>query len=263
MKLIASDYDKTFHRHDDQDLQINLKAVDMWRKNGHMFAISTGRDVASMLHEKMVRNIDYDYLVALNGSFVVDAEHNVLFKQAIDNELARDLVAMLTPQMGEELIISNGFDGYNQCHKSASLTDPLSREVFERNSKIYSKSIETALQSDVFLVGCLSDNFEMATALRDEILSKYAEEVEVFLNLNYINIVPKGISKASGVEVVINHTKIDQQRVAVIGDDLNDIPMLERFNGYAVNNARPEAKAVAVKVYDSVAELIYAMNATA
>lgn len=260
MKLIASDYDKTFHRHDEQDLKVNINAVEGWREKGNIFAISTGRDVASMLYEKKIRNIDYDYLVALNGSFVVDAENNVLFKQAIEHELARDLVEMLTLKMGDELIISNGFDGYNQCHKVASLTNEVSREVFERNSKIYSKSIETALQSDVFLVGCLSDNFEMAKALRDEVLSKYATKVEVFLNLNYINIVPKDISKASGVEVVIKHTGTDEELVAVIGDDLNDIPMLERFNGYAVNNARPEAKAVALKVYDSVAELIHDVN---
>jgi len=260
MKLIASDYDKTFHRHDAQDLQINLNAVDAWRENGNMFAISTGRDVASMMHEKKVRNIDYDYLVALNGSLVVDADNNVLFKKTFEDKLARDLVDMLKLSMGDELIVSNGFDGCNQTNRTASLTNDVAREVFERNSKIYSKSIETALDNEVLLIGCWSDNFEMAVMLREEILSKYDTQVEVFLNLNYINIVPKGISKASGVEVVVKHIGIDQQAVAVIGDDLNDIPMLERFNGYAVNNARPEAKAVALKVYDSVAELIHRMS---
>jgi len=258
MKLIASDYDKTFHRHDQQDLEININAVDAWRKAGNIFAISTGRDVASMLNEKKMRNIDYDYIVSLNGSFVVDAANNVLFKQALDNCLARDLVDMLKLHFGDELIVSNGFDGCNMTNKTASLTNATAREIFERNSRIYSKTIETALEGEVFLVGCLNENVATAKKLKAEILAKYANEVEVFLNLNYINIVPKGISKASGVEVVIQHAGIDERVVSVIGDDLNDIPMLERFNGYAVNNAKEEAKAVSLAVYDSVANLINA-----
>jgi len=261
MKLIASDYDKTFHRHNQQDLRININAVEAWRKKGNVFAISTGRDVASMLNEKKIRDIDYDYIVSLNGSFVVDADNNVLFKQALDNCLARDLVKMLKQHFGDELIVSNGFDGCNMTNKTASLTNPVAREIFERNSKIYSKTIETALDGEVFLVGCLNENIETAEILRAEILAKYENEVEVFLNLNYINIVPKGISKASGVEVVIQHAGIeDETLVSVIGDDLNDIPMLERFNGYAVSNAKEQAKAVSLQVYDSVADLIKAQS---
>lgn len=256
MKLIASDYDKTFHRHDQQDLKININAVENWRNNGNIFAISTGRDVASMLHEKKIRNIDYDYIVSLNGSFVVDADNNVLFKQAIENTLARDLVAMLRQKFGDELIISNGFDGCNMSNKTASLTSDVAKEVYERNAKIYSKNIEEALDGEVLLIGCLNDNFEKAEALKAEILTKYENDVEVFLNLNYINIVPKGISKASGIDVVIQRIGVDEEFVSVIGDDLNDIPMLERYNGYAVNNARDEAKAVSLKVYDSVSDLI-------
>ncbi len=260
IKLIASDYDKTFHRNDQQDLQSNLNAVKEWRKQGHLFAISTGRDVASMLHEKKVRNIAYDYIISLNGSFIVDGDNNVLFKQALNNKLARELVEMLKEKFGDELIISNGFDGCNMTNKKASLKDEVAREVYERNSKIYSKSIETALDSEVLLIGCLNDNLEKAQQLKEEILFSYADEVEVFINLNYINIVPKGISKASGLDIIIEHAGADSDFVSVIGDDLNDIPMLKKYQGYAVNNAKEEVKAVSLKVYNSVSDLISAVS---
>jgi len=260
IKLIASDYDKTFHRNDLQDLKINLLAVEEWRSKGNIFAISTGRDVASMLHEKKIRNIDYDYIVSLNGSFVVDGKNNVLFKQALDNALARELVEMLKEKFGDELIISNGFDGCNMTNKKASLSNEISREIYERNAQIYSKTIETALDGEVLLIGCLNDNFEKAKLLQKEILLKYESEVEVFINLNYINIVPKGISKASGLDIIIAHSKVDKNFVSVIGDDLNDIPMLEKYNGYAVNNAKEEVKAVSLKIYNSVSDLISAVS---
>jgi HAD superfamily hydrolase (TIGR01484 family) len=211
-----------------------------------------------MLYEREIRNIDYDYIVSLNGSFIVDRDNNVLFKQSLDNQLARELVAMLKEKFGDELIISNGFDGCNTTNKKASLTDSIAREVYQRNSQIYSKTIETALDGEVLLIGCLNDNIEKAKQLRKEILLKYASQVEVFINLNYINIVPKGISKASGLDIIIKHAGIDKKFVSVIGDDLNDIPMLEKYNGYAVNNAKDEVKAIALQVYNSVSELIVA-----
>ncbi|MFQ3176398.1 MAG: hydroxymethylpyrimidine pyrophosphatase-like HAD family hydrolase [Psychromonas sp.] len=46
----------------------------------------------------------------------------------------------------------------------------------------------------------------------------------------------------------------------MIGDDLNDIPMLEKYNGYAVNNAQAEVKAVSLKIYNSVSDLISAVS---
>ena len=71
---------------------------------------------------------------------------------------------------------------------------------------------------------------------------------------------PKGISKASGLDIIIEHSKVDKDFVSVIGDDLNDIPMLEKYNGYAVNNAKDEVKAVSLKIYNSVSDLISAVS---
>lgn len=255
-QLIASDYDKTYHRHDIIDFTKNNQAVNNWCARGNCFVISTGRDAASMLFEQKLRSVKFDYLIALNGSFVVDSNNQVIFKQPLSNKLARNLVAMLQQKIGDELIISNGFDGCNFTNRAASLTDKVAREVFERNSKIYSKTIETALDDEVMLIGCLCSDFDQAVNLRAELLNEYAKEVEVFINLNYINIVPKGISKASGLDIVIEHANVTKQNVSVIGDDLNDIPMLERFNAYAVDNAKEEVKAISLKVQKSVAALV-------
>ncbi len=256
-QLVASDYDKTFLRKQDpQDLINNIAAVKQWREEGNLFAISTGRDAASMLYEKTFRGIDFDYLVALNGSLIIDKHENVLFKSALAPQLARELVALLTLEFGDELIISNGFDGCNFANRKASKTDPVAREVFERNAKIYSRSIEESLNEEVLLVGCLADDLEKAKAVREQILSLYGDDVDVYINIKYINIVPKGISKATGISTVIAHADITTNNVAVIGDDYNDIPMIEAFHGYAVDNANADVKAIASKVVPSVSALI-------
>ncbi|MDG3085653.1 HAD-IIB family hydrolase [Vibrio hannami] len=256
-KLLASDYDKTFfYKTNPEALEVNLQAVEKWREKGNLFAISTGRDAASIGFERKVRDVDYDYLVSLNGSFIVDKDDNVLFKSALEHDLAKDIAAMLREQFDDELIVSNGFDGCNFTNRKKSQTDAVAREAFERNSKIYSKTIEESLEGEVLLLGCLSEDLEQAQKVRGEILDLYSDQVEVFINLNYINIVPKGISKASGIELIAKHAGVATDAVLAIGDDYNDIPMVESFVGYAVANAKPEVKAVANEVFESVAELI-------
>lgn len=255
-KLLASDYDWTFFRRDDKDLKNNLTAVNRWREQGNIFVFSTGRDVASMKYEKKEKNLDYDYMITLNGSLIVDKENNVLFKKSIDNKIACELIELMRKEIGNELIVSNGFDGCNLERIGQIKTSERARQNVERNSKIYTKTIETALQDEVLLVGCLSDSLEKALKFKDRILEDYSDKVDVFINLLYINIVPKGISKASGLDFLAEYTNINKNKVFVIGDDLNDIPMIKNYNGFAVENGRPEAKEVASAVYNSVSDLI-------
>lgn len=255
-KILAADYDWTFWRREEEDLAHNLSAVSQWRDKGNLFTFSTGRDVASMMFEKKVRNIDWDYMIALNGSFIVDKNNNVIFKKALNKELAIELVNLIKEEFGDELIISSGFDGCNFTNKKKSENDEHSKEVFERNSKIYSKTIEAALEDEVLLVGCLADSVEHAKTFKEKVLNKYSDCVDVFINIHYINIVPKGISKASALDLLIEYTNVKEENVSVIGDDLNDIPMLLKYNGYSVPNARQEAKEAATKIYNSVSDLI-------
>ncbi|PSW14503.1 hypothetical protein C9J01_08710 [Photobacterium rosenbergii] len=256
-KLLASDYDKTFfYKTNPEALAENLAAVSQWQQRGNIFAISTGRDAASMLYERQNKDVQFDYLVSLNGSLIIDHNNTVIFKQAFSSSLASALVDDIREEFNDEIIISNGFDGCNFTQREMSQNDPVAREVYQRNLAIYSRSIEQSLEHEVLLVGCLAKDQQQANAVRSRILDKHKADVEVFINLNYINIVPKGISKASGLELVMQHANISRSNVTVIGDDYNDIPMLEAFRGFAVPNAKEELIAVAEDTVESVAALI-------
>ncbi len=256
-QLLASDYDKTFfYKANPQALPENLAAVEQWQKSGNLFAISTGRDAASMLYEQTHKGVQFDYLVALNGSFIIDGNKEVIFKQALPDSIAQSLVADLREEFHDELIVSNGFNGCNFTNRQLSQRDPAAAEIFQRNSQIYTRTIEQALEHEVYLVGCLAKNLEQAQAVRSRILDTHGDDVEVFINLNYINIVPKGISKASGIEFIMKHTQLEHSQVSVIGDDFNDIPMIQAFHGFAVPNATPTLIEHAEATVDTVAALI-------
>ena len=57
------------------------------------------------------------------------------------------------------------------------------------------------------------------------------------------------VNKWEGILHVARRHKIDPAEIIAIGDDLNDIPMIQRAGlGVAMGNAKPEVKAVAVQV---------------
>jgi len=67
-----------------------------------------------------------------------------------------------------------------------------------------------------------------------------------------VQIMAKGINKASSIEKIRILSGFDKSEVAVFGDDINDVEMLRDCGvGIAMSNAVDEAKAVATYICDS------------
>src|SRR5699024_4905468 len=65
----------------------------------------------------------------------------------------------------------------------------------------------------------------------------------------------KGSHKATGMQKILEHFKLDQSQSVAFGDSLNDIEMMEFANiGVAMGNGRDELKAVADYVTANVTE---------
>jgi hydroxymethylpyrimidine pyrophosphatase-like HAD family hydrolase len=65
---------------------------------------------------------------------------------------------------------------------------------------------------------------------------------------------PLGTSKVSGI---YDYAKaFENPKIYTVGDNVNDIPMILEFEGYAVSNAKDEVKAVAKHQCDRIANMI-------
>ena len=64
-----------------------------------------------------------------------------------------------------------------------------------------------------------------------------------------VEVMPAGQSKASAVDFLSEYYKIPHTQIAAIGDQLNDMPMIERAVGkFTVKNGEPELKVGAIVV---------------
>lgn len=88
---------------------------------------------------------------------------------------------------------------------------------------------------------------EMAAQLRPHIGT--AAEMTYSTNNGLIEVVPAGITKASGIEELIAPLGIGVEQVVAFGDMPNDVPMLVRAgHGVAMGNAHPDVLAAAAEI---------------
>src|SRR5690554_6908908 len=83
MVILASDYDNTLHFKDGVK-EKDLEMIHKLRKNGGKFGLVSGRAISSLLNEAEKYKIPYDFIVGVNGGFVIDEHHQELVTSYID-----------------------------------------------------------------------------------------------------------------------------------------------------------------------------------
>lgn len=98
-----------------------------------------------------------------------------------------------------------------------------------------------------------------------------AREVKSFIDKNYTNIksylvrdgdhylveiVSSKASKSLMIEKILVREEIKKDNVFTIGDGVNDIDMIRKYNGYRVKNACEELEFITNRVIDNVRDLI-------
>ena len=82
----------------------------------------------------------------------------------------------------------------------------------------------------------------------DGILSSYSNGV-------WVNTVKYGTSKATGIQHYAEIKNIDKKDIFTVGDSFNDLPMLQAFNGYAVETGHPDLIKLIGNVCTDIAHL--------
>ena len=67
-----------------------------------------------------------------------------------------------------------------------------------------------------------------------------------------------GVSKSQGIAKLLELMNWQNAEVYAIGDESNDLPMLEAYDGFTVNTAREVIKEKARAVYPSVGGMLLA-----
>nr|WP_318684118.1 HAD family hydrolase [uncultured Acetatifactor sp.] len=208
------------------------RAIEKARKNGHICVINTGR-TWKMVNGIITNDTVFDGYVLGCGTMVTYRDR-VLFHKIFARELACRIVESL--RRNEIDAVLEGREN-NFCDGPERIHTPLFHDFIADLQKNDYGTFENA-PGHFDKLFAYTEN----TAGMDAFIEEFSAELDfVDREGGFYEIMPKGISKASGMRFLAQHLQIPMCDTVAIGDSSNDIPMLECANiSIAMGNGSEE-----------------------
>ncbi|RSS81877.1 HAD family hydrolase [Streptomyces sp. WAC06614] len=245
-KLVATDLDGTLLRSDDTVSERTREALAAVTAAGALHIIVTGRSVPWT--RKVLDDLGYQGLaVCGQGAQLYDAgAHKLLTSVTLDRQLAGLALAKIEAEVGP-LALAASRDGVD----GAVLFGPGYR-VQEGLPAVYLKDtteVWTAPLNKLYVQHPELDDDALVQVARNTVGSL----VDVVMaGPGIVEILPLGLSKATGLSLAARRLKVKAAETIAFGDMPNDIPMFGwAAHGVAMANAHADLKAVADEVTTS------------
>ncbi|MDE8329028.1 HAD-IIB family hydrolase [Erysipelothrix rhusiopathiae] len=250
IQVFASDYDGTLFRNSKVS-QKDLEAIKAFQRRGHKFGIVTGRTIHSICAEIDKYGIPVDFIVGINGGIVLSYDHKELFLSNLNQNVVDSLIVDIE---AFGVLFYGVNDGYR-----------LSRVVMDASIQPVTPNIPLTdlldLKHDrgVQAMYVVTQSQDKALALTNDINEKYGDRgVVAYQNVSAVDIGMRGISKATGLQKIIDYYRFDGP-IYTMGDSYNDIPMIKAFCGFVVSEGEPSVKAMGIADFPSVGDAIYSL----
>lgn len=260
IKLIAIDLDGTLLTDSREPHPRAVEAIQAATQAGITVVLASGR--ASKTLRPIQKSIGLSGpIVACNGAFALSEAGEILFDERVCPRV-RDLVC----EYGFDRRVQLFF--YLQDDVMVFYETPMVAE-YQRRVKLDAFRFEdwgNKGKFDPTKVLLMDEPENIALHFKHLAPLISAEEATITISEPvYLEFLPGGVTKATGLAVVATHLNLEAGQVAAIGDYYNDLEMLQ-WAGYsgAVDNAAPEVLAAVDRVFPSnnnggVADFIFSI----
>jgi 5-amino-6-(5-phospho-D-ribitylamino)uracil phosphatase len=252
-KLIVSDIDGTLIGSDHILSSYTKKTIFRLREAGYKFTVATGKNMPATISQANELEIDLP-LILINGGMLQTRQGDIISVETLPLDVTDDVIK-ICEELEKDLVIyiDNGI------------------YIRRMNENIY--PIYSNVQSGLFEIGewrsikehlirankCLVvDSYDRKKLIEmgivfERLLNDRADVLHASSKL--VEVMPRGVTKVSGISKLAASMGISMEEIMAFGDFNNDVEMLSAAGlGIAVENASPDAKAVANMVIGSVSE---------
>lgn len=222
--LLASDYDDTLYGYDLTISRENRDAIDYFTREGGRFTVATGRALSNFTIQMETEQVPVNAPVILsNGSQLYDfSTQTMVYQSFLQPETPRDLaeVAKRFPAIG--------FEAY--CGDQVYLYNP--------NAVTWRHLTRACMEGVILPIGEMplpwakvilqQDDTELLSRVQAFMQETWPDRYEViFSNPVLLEMTAKNTHKGSAVLRVAELLGIEREHIYCIGDNQNDLPMLE------------------------------------
>lgn len=247
-KILFFDIDGTLITNDGRRIfpENTKEALRLARENGHLLFINTGRVKCNV--DDFILEAGFDGLVCGCGTYIIYRDE-VLFHNSLERKLCHE-----TAERCRQYGLSAIFEYADHTGFDKELDMKGRNEILE-----YFKGMGRKLIDDIASEEFVFDKF---TAWYDErsnlaafqnYVSQYFDYIE--REGNFCEIVPKGFSKATGIQFLLDYFQIPLHNAYVFGDSNNDLQMMQYVeHSIAMGGCTDEIRRIASYVTDDVTE---------
>jgi Cof subfamily protein (haloacid dehalogenase superfamily) len=218
--LLVSDMDGTLLNSKKEISKRNKDAIKYFVERGGKFTVATGRMLSSV--EEFIEELNIHIPAILhNGAKIYDySKEEVISEHFIEDyrKLAIKKVYEENPDIGIEIFSDEVVYIYRSCEKTKRYEKHNFNVVYDFPKDIWEKD-----WIKVLLIG----SEEEVDFFENEYKIKYDNGNAFKSGPNFFDIVGNGITKGRAVEELIKRYDIDPKKVITVGDNMNDIEMLE------------------------------------
>ena len=251
MKIAASDFDGTLSYKTTGISAADLDAIHRWQAAGNKFGLVTGRNLDFVKHGLRQVNLTLDFCVCVNGAAAFDAANRLLFADAVKADF-------LVPLFRFSASVQSPHIAFLQPEKTfVCCRDEEASAAFVRDlpvTKITADEIPHL--SDIVQISFSCKSPEQTTDATAEINRSLQPGLFAIANQTFVDVTAVGNDKGNGLAKLLRCLNWDANPVYAIGDNINDLPMIDKFGGFTVATGRDEVKKRARKIYASVGEML-------
>lgn len=245
--ILFSDFDFTLDPHTNEAaFNRNLVMVDQFRQAGHVFCLTTGRNLSSIRRVWLDYRQHLDFIVLDNGAVGINNQDQIIFERIITPDLIQKIRDFITSHC-QDSEIELVYYYNNDSHRTPD------GRVTKVRCYIVDKTKGIAVNNYInqTFPGLLKAFFAPDTQTINYPWQDQPRTFETFIDI---------VSVQAGKETAIHTIKklLPSQRIITVGDGNNDLAMLREFDGYAMSNSEPEVLAVIPSdhIVKTVADLI-------
>lgn len=259
-KIVFFDIDGTLVTEQKIIPKSTKKAVMQLKEKGIIPVIATGR--APSLIKEVAAELGIHSAITMNGQYVV-VEDQVIFQNPLPAESVARLSTVAQANghsiafcgsegiTGNSIILLANRGWLKKLYPFAKRWVP-KRVITRLNRLVSKKKIPEEQFANRTIYQCVVAADEQTRYLYQE---QFPELHMTSSNAYAVDIVSGGMSKAIGIQKVLDHLELDIEETMAFGDSLNDLEMLQAVGlGIAMGNSKPELKEVADQTTGDVGE---------